>query len=617
MKKIIITLMLFTITVKAQVVNYNQHYDDITNPERGYYYHSTSWSTEPGVTFNYQTIEPYEVGDCNTGNMSLIQRIIRLDSYKFTATIPQGFLDKITADFGILRAAGLKCILRFSYSNYYPLTSSQVYEPSLNVLLGHINQLKTITMANEDVFSSMEAGFIGNYGEWYNSKTTTPNLSDFGLGDPSIIDANPTYKANRTQVANAIMTLTPNRKVAFRTPYFQQLLAPTLKPLKLYPKFNNSIFGRTAAHNDAFMHNLLDQGTYRNISGDNGAADRSYLESKSRNTFTGGESNELNFDFATCLNNYNLAVNTIQKNAIQQMEAYHYNYLNYSYVEEIMSTDTDDSPVTGLWFSTTYNINGNCLNEVKRRLGYRFVMNSTNLTTNNGQMTLVVNMSNVGFGNVFNPRKTYLVLDNGTLKYKVAINGPVDSDNIPAPSASTNVCAWYAGTTFNLSRKLNLIRTIAATPGVLDDSPVPTGTYSAYLEFPDDVSTLAKNSIRIASKTAIGAQDVWNNAGYNDLFRTVSVTNIVTKSDVDGIAAFDVISSPNPFNQTFKLNISTSSEESVTIKVYDMIGKLIEDKTVEASQLENLEIGSKLSTGVYNVIVKQGTNEKTVRVIKN
>ena len=61
--------------------------------------------------------------------------------------ISQTFLDNIKTDFNSLRAAGVKCILRFRYSE-----SDDIEAPKA-LLLSHIEQLKAITIPNQDVIS--------------------------------------------------------------------------------------------------------------------------------------------------------------------------------------------------------------------------------------------------------------------------------------------------------------------------------------------------------------------------------------------------------------------------------------------------------------------------------
>ncbi len=51
-------------------------------------------------------------------------------------------------------------------------------------------------------------------------------------------------------------------------------------------------------------------------------------------------------------------------------------------------------------------------------------------------------------------------------------------------------------------------------------------------------------------------------------------------------------------------------------RVYDMIGKLIKKVEVQLSAISDLQISDNYPIGVSNVIVKQGTNVETLRVIK-
>ena len=80
--------------------------------------------------------------------------------------------------------------------------------------------------------------------------------------------------------------------------------------------------------------------------------------------------------------------------------------------------------------------------------------------------------------------------------------------------------------------------------------------------------------------------------------------------------SLQVMTYPNPFADNFKLDVVTTSEEVINVKVYDMLGKLVENSNVEASNIDTLEVGSTFPSGVYNVIVSQGNEVKTQRVIK-
>jgi len=79
---------------------------------------------------------------------------------------------------------------------------------------------------------------------------------------------------------------------------------------------------------------------------------------------------------------------------------------------------------------------------------------------------------------------------------------------------------------------------------------------------------------------------------------------------------FDVLAYPNPSSTNFNLSITSSSAKNVEVKVYDMIGKLINKMEGSPSKVAGLQIGDRYPSGVYNVIVSQGTEVKTLRVIK-
>ena len=89
----------------------------------------------------------------------------------------------------------------------------------------------------------------------------------------------------------------------------------------------------------------------------------------------------------------------------------------------------------------------------------------------------------------------------------------------------------------------------------------------------------------------------------------------VREEDVTTIE-FKTTAYPNPFAENFKLDVKTSSEEAIQINVYDMLGKLVESRILETTEVEGFEVGANYPSGVYNVIVSQGDTVKTLRVIK-
>jgi hypothetical protein len=77
-----------------------------------------------------------------------------------------------------------------------------------------------------------------------------------------------------------------------------------------------------------------------------------------------------------------------------------------------------------------------------------------------------------------------------------------------------------------------------------------------------------------------------------------------------------VVAYPNPYKESFKLDIQTNNSADVSVKVFDMIGRLIDQKTISFNNLSNIEIGNSYPSGVYNVVVLQEGKTKSLQVIK-
>jgi len=82
------------------------------------------------------------------------------------------------------------------------------------------------------------------------------------------------------------------------------------------------------------------------------------------------------------------------------------------------------------------------------------------------------------------------------------------------------------------------------------------------------------------------------------------------------VEPFKATAYPNPFADNFMIDVKTTSDSVISIKVYDMVGRLVEQKTATVAQLETSPIGNNYPSGVYNVVVTQDETVQTVRVVK-
>ena len=90
----------------------------------------------------------------------------------------------------------------------------------------------------------------------------------------------------------------------------------------------------------------------------------------------------------------------------------------------------------------------------------------------------------------------------------------------------------------------------------------------------------------------------------------------VAAAAVSPTATFEAMAVPNPFAENFKLEVQTSSDALIHVKVYDMLGNLLESREVTATDIPALEVGANYPSGVYHVIVTQEDRVKTLRMIK-
>ncbi len=79
---------------------------------------------------------------------------------------------------------------------------------------------------------------------------------------------------------------------------------------------------------------------------------------------------------------------------------------------------------------------------------------------------------------------------------------------------------------------------------------------------------------------------------------------------------FRIVGYPNPFSTSFGLDLQTSSSENLSLSVYDMTGRLLEVRDVRVDEVSGLQLGDRYPSGVYNVVAAQGSEIRTIRVVK-
>ncbi|HEY6975824.1 MAG TPA: DUF4832 domain-containing protein [Chitinophagaceae bacterium] len=409
---------------------YTESNEDFANPERGFY--------RPLET-NANNFVPLDVNQMKTwrtlqqvGNSqykvysTLVYRGYILEGFT-GKPLTQAFLHNVQKDFDNARAAGVKLIGRFAYT--IKTHSGSCAEHSIcppygdapkEIVLTHIMQLKPLLEQNADVIACMQLGFIGIWGENY--------YTDF-FGDASkngkgkLIDKN---WQDRFDVLKALLGALPqNRMIQVRIPQTKQRYVygvhagTNASALTDAEAFTGTDKARIGFHNDCFLSSPDDYGTYYDYGNSSSPGQsaltplRTYMMDDSRYVPVGGE---------TCDDAYSPENNCEPEGHAQtEMRSMHYSFLNCAY----------NNDVNNDWES------GRCMNEIKKDLGYRFVLRNTIYPVANAkagkQLTFTVNLENVGYASPYNARPARIIMRN------------TQSNEIFSFDINTDVRKWFSG----------------------------------------------------------------------------------------------------------------------------------------------------------------------------
>ncbi len=453
-----------TTTISYQATN-----DIFTNPERGFYW---QWDRGPGQA----NLTDLDGARTNT-NVVLRRYYMRLDDYR-TADLPQSYLDSMRSDFSIIRQAGHKVIVRFAYN------FGGGADAPLSRMLGHIQQVGPVLNANKDIIAFIEAGFIGQWGEWHHSNNGLTR-DDFGC----ITEA--TYKqqspwSSQKQVVQALLNAVPDRFVNLRYSRDKRAMYDG-NPITSAEAFNGSEKSRIGHINDAYLHDSNDAITYIACDATRVQAEKDYLRSDNLYVPQGGETWSGTASRSDCTN------------AVSETEYLRFDVLNLGY----------DTTTLNKWKTQ------GCFTEIERRLGYRLQLNSATIENQikpGGIFSLDLNLSNVGFGKVYNARKLEVVLRERSTGRRWFL------------ATSADPRRWSPGAS----------HTVNIQGGI--PTNMPSGTYDAFLFLPDPAAGLRERpiyAIRLANA------NTWEAAtGYNSLNTSVTINANASGSTYSGSSYF-------------------------------------------------------------------------------
>jgi len=519
--------------------------DDIfANPERGlqkYSITNNSYNTTAGYSnLNQATLTGWRTG---SDKVTVIFRYFLLSDF-LNADISSVYLQNIQKDFDIIRAAGLKCIVRFSYSN---AQSSAAQQPSKSLILKHIMQLSPMLFSNRDVILSHQAGFLGTWGEWYYTNTT-----EFGTED-AITSA---QWANRKEIIDAMLLATPEEiPLQVRYPEIKMTMYGKT-PLTEETAYKNTALARIGFFNDAFLNKWGDMGTYSvSASGTNpvGTPDYVYLSNETQFTPMTGETNGLN------------SPRTGGENAVFEMNATNWTTLNRDYYTQNFNN----------WISSGH------YPQILKGLGYRFVLEQGTFSWVNNALNLELKLINQGFARLVKPRPVHLLLKHVASGRKYTF--PVQTD----------ARKWSDKVILNQSFVVDTL---------------PAGTYSCHLQLPDLSPVLSgrpEYSIRFANQNLWNETDGSNNLNFSfqiPLTSGLIAPGLLVDQSNQGFSVYQCKKS-----EKIVIPLNGQVKYPDTITILDLSGSVIKKYSTE-NQPDNFDCLSvdicSLNPGLYLISIR-------------
>lgn len=422
--------------VKGKTIAYASNDENFINPERGF-------------DFGKQIMQTEDYTFVRKGGASVLFGYVDLGNFRYSP-ISSSYLGDLRRRLDKAREAGIKLVLRF----YYTFGPGQ--DAPLNQVLQHIDQLKPIFSDHQDIIMAVQGGFIGAWGEWHDSSN--------GLDEP----------ASAKAITDALLAAIPKERM-LQLRYVQAISRMYPVPLRADQAYSGSNQARIGLHNDCFVANSHDAGTYRFPIKER-TEDQAYLEQMSRFTPVGGETCEVPPNADTPFTRAGCST------VVTEMRRFNWSFISGTWY----------GPILDRWrFEGCYNL-------IARRLGYRFRLVKAVVpeALNKGEnLKLMLEIANEGFAAPFNRRPVQLILRNTATKTATAL--PLNTD--PRLWVPGKVSALYFDVPQNLA----------------------VGNYEMLLNLPDLYPRLASRpeySIRLANT------GVWeSNTGFNTLQATLKI----------------------------------------------------------------------------------------------
>lgn len=373
----LITLYLFLACSDEQLPGRNISFSEDSslntpNPDRGFY----------DATYHLNESKEYNMFETpKEAEYTLVYALIDLEEYLEVETLPADVINTIDSNLMDAEESSVKLILRIRYR------SSDGEDPSKEIVIGHLNQLKTTLVNHKDIISIVQAGSIGAYGEWHSF-----------TGDYA--EDNEDYIANRKDIIDTLNEIFPNKYIQVRYPVAKEMLygsytqsgdrSDTAK-ITSEIAFSDDIRAKIAHHNDCFLASDTDWGTYPT---DDIEYYKDYVINDTKYSPVGGETCRDNSTYTNC------------SNALSELKTFQYSFINEAFNLDVIQRWKDEA----------------CYEEIKENIGYRLVAEKLNLQQKKDTLEVLLYVTNKGYGAPYIEYDFNLILQNEDNSYTFNIS---------------------------------------------------------------------------------------------------------------------------------------------------------------------------------------------------
>ncbi|MGN1419377.1 MAG: DUF4832 domain-containing protein [Acutalibacteraceae bacterium] len=350
-------------------IDYTDSLADLENPERGFYRPERIVLTESGC--GKVTLPTTPLVHLRFGISALSPKNNDGNEPEFSSRM----LEDIANVFSALRQNGQTAVIRFAYDDFDGVADC---EPSIETIEKHIAQLAPLFDEYSDVIASVEAGFIGPWGEMHTSAMA--NQEVFNRLIDALVDAVP-----------------ENIGITVRRPkFFADWVGIDLSEIDTYKAEEGTAAYRVGVFNDGYLGSSSDLGTYKDRD-----KEVAWLSDQATHTLFGGEAALIDSD-----RSYN-SIDFISA----EMFKTHTSYLNIEWNDTLV----------GLWQNELYEgsdidyYGQTAYKYISDHLGYRFVLRSAALPESaKNSLSVDFAVLNVGCGNIVKPKQAeILFVQNG------------------------------------------------------------------------------------------------------------------------------------------------------------------------------------------------------------